>query len=404
MQLILSRLFAAVVALVLPLAAMAQGLFSPALIVNDEVVTRYELEQRAQLLRVLRFPGDPATMARRDLINDVLRGQVANAAGIEVAPEDIETGIAEFAARANLTGEQFIQILAQNGVAYETLRDFTAASIEWREYIRTRFLARARPTDDEIDRALGQAQGGGGVRVLLSEIIIPASPENVERVEALAAQLSQIDTIGAFAAAARQYSASETRGRGGRMNWLPITNLPPGVRNVVLGLAPGEVSQPLSLPNAVALFQLRDIQETDAPAPEYSALEYAAYLLPGGRSEATLAEAERIRNRVDTCDDLYGVALGQPEEVLERQTLPPAEIPQDIALELARLDAGEISTNLTRAGGQTLVVLMLCGRTAATNQEASREQVAGALLQSRLTAFSNGLTEQLLADALIIEK
>jgi peptidyl-prolyl cis-trans isomerase SurA len=47
---------------------------------------------------------------------------------------------------------------------------------------------------------------------------------------------------------------------------------------------------------------------------------------------------------VDTCDDLYGV---RPEG-LERQVLPPSEIPQDIAAALSRLDPDEMSFDVTR--------------------------------------------------------
>jgi len=188
------------------------------------------------------------------------------------------------------------------------------------------------------------------------------------------------------------------------MNWMPLSNLPPQLRPQILALSPGEVTAPIALPNAIALFQLRDIEEIPSAAPTFSAIEYAAYYIPGGRSEAALAQAARIQSEVDTCDDLYGVAFGQPEEVLERGALAPAEIPQDIALELAKLDEGESSYALTRSGGQTLVFLMLCGRTAALNEEASRDEVGNALLQQRLGAFAASYLDQLRAEALIIEK
>ena len=68
------------------------------------------------------------------------------------------------------------------------------------------------------------------------------------------------------------------------------------------------------------------------------------------------------------------------------------------------MDPGEISTNLTRGGSEALVVLMLCGRTAAVNEDASREQVASALVQQRLAAFAEGLLQQTRADAQIIEQ
>ena len=115
---------------------------------------------------------------------------------------------------------------------------------------------------------------------------------------------------------------------------------------IVLGLKPGEVSEPLNIPNAVALFQLRDIEELGYNAPEIAAVEYAAYYMPGGRSAETLAKARVLAGRVDRCDDLYGVAKGQPAEVLERGTLAPAEVPTDIAYELAKRDLIHPSQNV----------------------------------------------------------
>ncbi len=72
-----------------------------------------------------------------------------------------------------------------------------------------------------------------------------------------------------------------------------------------------------------------------------------------------------------------------------------------MALELAKLDAGEVSTALTRSNGKTLVLLMLCGRTADIAAEASREQIANVLIEQRLQSFSESYLEQLRADALI---
>ena len=194
------------------------------------------------------------------------------------------------------------------------------------------------------------------------------------------------------------------RGRGGRLPWQNLTDLPPSLQPLILNLAPGEVTDPLPIPNAVALFQLRDIEETSVTAPTYSEIEYAAYYIPGGRTEAALAQAAQIRGRIDTCDDLYGIAKGQPAEVLERVKKAPSDIPQDVAIELSKLDTGEVSTTLTRANGQTLMLLMMCGRTAAANASASREDVTNALRQERLTGYAEQLLEQLRADARIVRK
>jgi peptidyl-prolyl cis-trans isomerase SurA len=387
-----------------PAPASAQGLFSPAIEVNGSVITNFELEQRMEFLRLLRAPGDIYELARTALIEDRLKAQAVSAAGIRPTEEQIAQAMGEFAQRANLGPEEFIQALENGGVSRETFRDFIVNCVIWREYVRARFLGRARPTEAEIDRAMGQGGTGGGVRVLLSEIIIPATPQTIDQVQAEAERIAQITSFDAFSEEARRYSAAPTRSEGGRMGWLPLSNLPPAIQPVVLALAPGEVTAPIPLPDAIALFQLRSIQETGAPAPRYAAIEFAAYFIPGGRSEAALAEAAELRAEVDSCDDLYGVALDQPEGTLRRESLPPADIPRDYALELAKLDEGEVSTALATNDGQSLVFLMLCGRTAALNEDASREDIAAALTNQRINALAQGFLDQLMADALIIEK
>ena len=379
----------------------AQNMFAPVVKVNDSVVTAYELEQRIRMMTLLRAPGNIQELAREQLIDDRLRMQAARIAGVNPTPEEVLDGMTEFASRANLTREEFTQALEANGVAEQTFRDFVRAGLSWRLLVQERFAGRVNLSEAEIDRALG-ASGGSSVRVLLSELIMPAPPPQAEAVNERAQRISQITSEAAFSAEARRYSATATRRNGGRLPWQNLEDLPPTLRSIVLGLAPGEVSAPIPLPNAVALFQLRDIEETGFTAPTYAAIEYAAYYMPGGRSDATLAQARVLAQKVDRCDDLYGVAKGQPPEVLDRQALPPSEIPTDIAFELSKLDPGEVSTALTRANGQNLMFLMLCGRTTEINDDFDRDQFALGLRNQRLASLAESYLSQLCADARII--
>ncbi len=392
--------FVAAMAVTPPVAA--QGLFDPVVLVNDAVVTEYEVNQRITFLRLLNAPGSSRQAVIDTLINERLQAQAIAAVGLELTEEDIEAGIEEFAGRTSLTKDQFVAALADGGVAEESFRDFVEVGIAWRELIGARFGGRVQISEAEIDRALGTAGGTSGVRVLVSEIIIPAPPEQKAEVDELAQQIATSTSIEEFSSYAREFSATASREAGGRLPWQELNNLPPVLRPILLSLAPGDVTDPLSIPNAVALFQLRDIEETGTPTREYAAIEYAAYYIPGGRTPAGLAAAEKVRAQVDVCDDLYGVAQGQPEEVLERGSKPPSEIPQDIAIELSKLDPGEVSTTLTRANGETLVFLMMCGRTSAVNEDVAREDVAGALRSSRINAYAEGFLDQLRADARIV--
>ncbi|WP_425043922.1 peptidylprolyl isomerase [Primorskyibacter sp. S87] len=387
-----------------PVQTAAQNLFAPVIRVNEDAITLFELQQRQLFMELLRIPGDPVKMARETLIDDRLRQQAINQVGISVAPEDVQAGIDEFAARAELSSEEFIQALEQGGVSYETLRDFIKIQLAWRDYVGANFLSRARPTDAEISRAMGQAGGGGGLRVLLSEIILPLSPQNFEQVDELAQQISELKGFDAFESAARQYSAAASSQEGGRMSWLPLSQLPPALQPVILGLSPGEITAPIPLPQAVALFQMRSIQETGGGSPRYASIEYAVLQVSANSPEQALAKATEIKNRTDTCDDLYGAAKGLPPEILARENKKPGEIPRDVALELARLDPNEISVNMSANGGQTRMLVMLCDRTADLGDGASREDVANALTQQRLSTFADSYLEQLRADAIIVEE
>ena len=135
--------------------------------------------------------------------------------------------------------------------------------------------------------------------------------------------------------------------------------------------------------------------------PEPASIEYATYLIPGGRSDAALAEAVRIDAVTDTCDDLYGVAKGQPAERLQRDDLPPGQIPAGIRAQLASLDPGETSYALTTADGSALVYVMLCARTPALEGEVDREAVRARLTSQALERFADALLEDLRAAATI---
>ncbi|MCT8160608.1 peptidylprolyl isomerase [Pseudoruegeria sp. SHC-113] len=405
----LKPLSRALLLIVLPVAALlsalapaaAQSPFSPVAYVNDGVVTRFELEQRIRFLEVLGTPGDLRNEALDRLIDDRLQSQAAAQFNLTASDEEIAQGIEEFASRANLTGEQFLVEIARAGVSQQTVRDFVASGIVWRELIRGLFGPRAQVTEAEIDRALAYSSGSGGVRVLLSEIVLPTAPEFQEQVAQILPQLRQIRSVSEFSAAASQFSAAPSRANGGRLKWRSISSLPPQIAPQILALRPGEITDPIQVPNALVLFQLRDKQEVSATTSQNYTVEFAQYFIAGGRSEEGLRQASRIRNEVDTCDDLYGVNKGKAEDALRIETLPEAQLPADIRRELDDMDPGEVSTSLTRNNGQTLVFLMLCGRTPDLGEEVNRGDIRRELVNARLVSYAASYIAQLRSDAVI---
>ncbi|PUB12755.1 peptidylprolyl isomerase [Yoonia sediminilitoris] len=398
--------FAAFLAFILSLTslggAQAQGQFAPVITVNDRVITQFELSQRILLLELFRTPGDLNRQAREGLIEDRLKQQEMDRVGLSLTDEALNTALEEFAGRANQDLDSFNRFLQQNGIAPETLRDFVKVGVSWRDYIRTRFGRQVTITDNDIERAIAQrGNRPTAIKVLLSEIIIPAPPDRAREAQATAERISRLRSFASFEAAAREVSALPSRDQGGRLGWLPITNYPPQLRQLLLDLRPGEVTEPITITNGVALFQMRGIREVAQSVSPPVSIDYAAYYIAGGQSAAALQTAQEVANRADTCDDLYGIARNQPAEVLDRSDVPPADIPGDVALELARLDPGEISTNLTRDNGNTLVLLMLCSRTAAGQAGADPDAVRNQIRSQRLGGFADALLSDLRAAAVI---
>ena len=379
--------------LIWPLAAPAQ--FSPVITVNDAAITGFEIDQRRMLLELFRTPGNLDELAVEQLIDDRLKAQELDRQGLRLTDEGLATAMEEFAGRANLGLDQFITVLNQNGVDQATLRDFIRVGVSWRDYIRTRFGSQTEVSEADVDAALGQAGvTAGGIEVLLSEIIIAAPPPQAAQALATAQQIAQLTSTAAFEAEARRVSALPSRADGGRLDWLPIGNYPPQLRPLILALAPGQVTAPIPITNGIALFQLRDVREVAQAPLAPASLDYAAYTV------ADQSQAQQVRNRIDTCDDLYGLAQGQPAEALDRATLPPDQIAADVALELAKLDVDEVSTAIRR--GDTVLVLMLCARTPATAEDVDREAVRNQLRSQRLEGYSNGLLADLKAAATIV--
>ena len=395
---VLKRQAAAVlVSLALAAPVLAQDMFAPRVYVNDRAITNYEVDQRALFLKVLRAPGNPEEEALKALIEDRLRQTEAERLGIKLVEKDLTAGLTEFASRANLTPEEFTAELGKAGIAPETFRDFVAAGVLWRQVVRARFLGQVPISEADIDKALEAATRPRALQVLVSELVIPAPEGQEEAAMAKAQGLSEtLSGEGAFAAAARKYSASSTAGAGGRLDWLPLANLPPAIGQKVLALDPGEVSDPVSVPGAVVLFLLRDVATDKTAEPISVSVDWVEFLVPDDA-----AEIARLRARADDCSLLMGEAKGLPEDRMTHHTAGMAEVPGDVALELAKLDPNEISVALTRGGYRRM--LMLCGRSPVLEPMPTRDQVREQVINQKLEGMAEGYMEELRSAAIIRE-
>ena len=376
-------------------APAVAGPFSPIKIVNDQAITQFEFEQRMLFMQILRQPGDVEKAAMDTLIDDRLRMSAAKQFGVKIGPEQLKAGMEEFASRANLTADKFIEIIGQAGIQPETFRDFVESGLVWREIIRGKFAPAVSISDSQIDRALANGRPLVAMQVKLSEIVIPAVGAGRTAALQKADHLRLLLRGGEdFASLARQNSSAASAGRGGALDWMMLSALKPDAAKAVRSLAPGQVSAPVVLDDSVVIYQMQEQkQEMQKPASG-SVVDYAAFLVPDDGTSAA-----KVRAKVDTCNDLYAVAKGLPADRLIRETVPQAQVPRDLAGALSLLDAGESSTAVTRGGWR--VFLMLCRRGPAEAEMPSRDEVKIQLTNQILGAQADIYLEELRSEAMI---
>ena len=375
-------------------APVAANPFEPLITVNGRAITRFEFDQRVLFMQILRQPGDVQEMARSSLIEDRLRLAAAKEAGIKVTPDQVMTGMTEFASRANMTAEQFIEATGQMGLAPETFRDFVEAGMVWREVVRAKYSGTVTITEAEVNRAIAGFQPTGALKLKLIEIVLPAAGTDQSAAIARARQLqAQITSEADFLAAARANG-------GGATGWTRLTDLDPEARKALERQAPGAMTRPVALKDKVVVYWVSERGEDPLGKDAGPWLDYAQFLIPEGAG--TEAEVAKVRARVDSCDDLYTVAKGLPADRVIRQSQPQSAVGGDVGAVLATLDAGETSARISRDGWRVFV--MLCSRGPSPDVVPDRGYIREQLLNQRLSSLADIYLEELRSEAIITDE
>lgn len=256
--------------------AAAQNPYAPALVVNDSVITNYDIDQRMALIAALGATENLRELAVEQLTEDRLKVQAAEALEIELPEGAIEAGIEEFAQARGLTVEQVQSVLEARGIDKQAMSDFVEAGLLWREVVLARFRDRAQPTDADLDAALELAAQTPRETLELAEIALPFQERGEAETLALADRLSQeLARGGDFEAAVQRYSRSPSAAEGGRLPPMSASELPPQLRGQVLLLEPGDVTAPIPIAGGLAILKLLGIR-TEPPAALPEAPDEAA--------------------------------------------------------------------------------------------------------------------------------
>ncbi len=270
-----------------------------AAVVNDTVVTTYDVEQRLKLM-IISSGGriNPQLLpqlqqqAVRDLVEEQLKLQEAKKYELEAPEAGIQAELRTMAAQSNLSVEQLEQVLKSDGISLQALKGQIAAGIVWPELVQGRYGKRARVTDDEVDQTLERLRDDATQeQLLVSEICLPVpSPDQAQEFYQGGLQLIEQMRKGVpFAVVAQQFSACTTAATGGDMGWVRAGELPAEIGDAVRELPPGAVTNPILAEGAFMIMAVRDKRSAVKQGEKSWTLAYAGAPLSMGRAAARTA-------------------------------------------------------------------------------------------------------------------
>ncbi|WP_430418150.1 peptidylprolyl isomerase [Phenylobacterium sp.] len=391
---------------VAPARAAPEGLSeSVAAVVNDDIVSTYDLGQRMRLL--IATSGVQPTQenlpqfqreALVSLVDEHLQFQelrrVEKEQKIDIVADDndVNEDIDDMAKQNNMSRDQFLAYLASRGIGADTLRQQLRAQISWGRWIQGRYGSRLRVGDDQIAaaQALLAAQASKP-QYQIGEVLIDANRVGgMPQAMAGAAQLVQQMQQGApFPSVARQFSALPTAANGGDAGWVSPGEMPPEVEAVLEQMRPGQLSQPIQVRDGVYILYLRD--KRAGGSAELVNLKQAAVALAQGASAdeeaAARAKLSGLKPQIKDCATLEATAGKTPGVVAgdlgEAEVADLAPQFQDAA---KKLKVGEVSDPIRTSAGLHLVAV--CARRAAGGGIADKEQIERRLRGQQLSMIA----------------
>jgi peptidyl-prolyl cis-trans isomerase SurA len=378
---------------------------SVAAVVNDDIISSYDLMQRMRLLMVT--SGMQPTQenlpqleqeALRSLIDEHVQMQELRRVErdqkttIISTDKEVEEQIQDIARGNNMTAEQLIQSLSAQGVGIDTWKAQIRADSSWQAWISGRYGSRLRIGDEQIKAfERRQTEAASKPQYQVSEVFIDAGRVGgMEIAENGAKQLiTQMQQGAPFPAVARQFSASPTAANGGDAGWVSPGEMPPQVDAALEQLRPGQLSAPIPVRDGVYIIYLREKRSGAKTA--LVDLKQIAVALPKDAPQPQVDAATKLladlKPKITSCETLEatagkvnGVVAGDLGEA-EIADLSPAF--QEAA---NSLKVGQVSDPIRTDAGLHLIAV--CGKRQSGAQAPTRDQIENRLRGQQLALIS----------------
>lgn len=349
-------------------------------VVNDDVITRYELDERVrEVVRQLRkqdTPLPPAEVLEKQIlermITDLLQQQYAKENGVRVDDTQLNLAITRIAQQNSFASlAEFRAKLESEGVDYTKFREEIRSEIISARLREREVESKLIISESEVDNYLANKAriGSAGEEFHLAHILVTvpeqASAENIQAARERAEQaLTKLQEGADFAQVAAGSSDASDALKGGDLGWRSGDTIPPLFMNELQNMKPGQTSALLRSPSGFHI--LRMLEKRSSNAPVVITQTHARHILIKTSEIMPEAEAKKrimeIKQRIEGGADFAEQAKrysqdGSAQQGGDLDWLSPGQTVPEFEDEMSKLKPGEMGAVQTQFGWHLIQVL-----------------------------------------------
>lgn len=384
-------------------------------IVNGEVITQTDIDQRLALLAIANnapIPADQVDRLRQqvlsNLIDETLQIQAAKAEEIEISDADVDKTVERVAGNVKQTPDQMAEYLKSRGSSICSIRRQIMGEIAWRRLQSKKIESGISVGDEEVQAVIDKMTASKGAEEFrVGEIFIAANSANEAEAQAQIEQIyNALQQGGSFVGYARQYSQSSSQAVGGDLGWTRPELLPAELSDVVRQMRPGMISRPIRVPGGYSIVAVEDTRKvlTADPRNAILSLKQVTVQFPKGTTRQTaepqIARFAQGALNIGGCGGADRLAGELNGEVVEFDQVKVRDLPPALQEMILQMQVGQA----TRPFGsieEGVRVLVLCGRDEVDPSMPSFDQVYAQLNEERVNTRSRRYLRDLRRDAVI---
>lgn len=303
--------------LLIALAGMAEAeiLDGVAAVVNEDIITRAELDrQYSMLLHQLQAQQQPLppeeklkSQVLQHMIDVELQVQEARTHGIQIEDTAVDQAIKSVAQQNKISQEELVKQVKQEGYSYEQYKKNIKEQMVIREVqsrlVGSKIQIKPEMLDREFKLALKEKKDASEYHI--KNILIALSDAPTSKEYAVAKQKAnefykRIKLGGSFDSLAMAESSDASALEAGDLGWRTVSAMPQVFVQAIQKLKVGEVTQPIETPNGFHLVKL--VAKRSAIKPHTTKLTHVRHVLiqleGAGNEKSALKRMRHMRQAI----------------------------------------------------------------------------------------------------------